>query len=435
MSNYIAKFLRQRQMMTVMPILCYPFLCLFFWSLGGGKGAAKQVVEKAQTGINTSVPQASNNQQMPGRLSLYELADQDSARIKELQRLEARRLGLDTFDRSADYLNTASPESGGIYTSTGSRSATDPNEEKVARKLSQLQAQLDQASTGTVANGPRGLSMGGSPDSALGNIRLMMDQAAASPPDPELTTINQMLATIRDIQNHGTEVAKVKQQSSLDRSRVFTVAAGADDQTVQSFGPVASVVTDTPAGITGNHATSFSISAASHRAGFYNLEDSDRERGQNTVGAIVFKSATVVSDATLQLMLTDDIYLAGRLIPKGTFVFGTVKISNERVLVSVRTIQYDKSLFPVNLDVYGLDGQEGIPAPGAITQDASSQGMDNAMQLMNMSSMDPNIGAQAASAGIQTAKTLLSRKVKMVKANVRGGDAVLLVDAKTQQMQ
>jgi len=427
MTENSAKQLRQRQFLMAIPVLCYPFLVLLFWSLGGGQGVAAVDTPRPQSGINKTIPQANNSRPVPERLSLYALADQDSARIKELQRLEARRLGLDTTDDlSGDYLKPDATGNDGIYTGAA-KSVTDVNEQKVNRKLFQLQQKLDEATQTTAAPPASGLTMGKNTDSALNNIRLMMDQADQGPADPELATINQMLHTIRDIQNHGSETDKIKKQSAIDRSRVFTVAAGSDEVTVQSFGGGPHRFVDSSGTVTPSPAA-LSVGMERH-AGFYDLEGQLPEAGHNTIGAIVYKNATVVNEATLQLMLTDDIYLSGRLIPKGAFVFGPVKISNERVMVAIRTIQYDKSIYPVNLAVYGLDGQEGIPAPGAITQDASSQGMDNAMQLMNMGSMDPSIGAQAASAGIQTAKSLLSRKVHLVKATVRAGDAVLLVDA------
>jgi len=42
-------------------------------------------------------------------------------------------------------------------------------------------------------------------------------------------------------------------------------------------------------------------------------------------------------------------------------------------------------------------------------------------------SLDPSIGAQAAGAGIEAAKSLFSKKVKLIKATVNAGLQVLLV--------
>jgi len=50
---------------------------------------------------------------------------------------------------------------------------------------------------------------------------------------------------------------------------------------------------------------------------------------------------------------------------------------------------------------------------------------------MGITTLDPSLGAQAAAAGIQTAKTLLSKKVKAVIVTVRAGHRVLLQSART----
>lgn len=83
---------------------------------------------------------------------------------------------------------------------------------------------------------------------------------------------------------------------------------------------------------------------------------------------------------------------------------------------------------PVALSVYDMDGMAGIYIPGAITRDVAKQSTDNALQSVALNSLDPSIGAQAASAGIETAKTLISKKVKLVRVTVKAGYQILLKD-------
>ena len=77
-----------------------------------------------------------------------------------------------------------------------------------------------------------------------------------------------------------------------------------------------------------------------------------------------------------------------------------------------------------------LDGIAGIYIPGAITRDVAKQSTDQAIQSIRLASLDPSVGAQAASAGIQAAKSLIGRKVKLVKVTVKAGYRVLLRDNK-----
>ncbi len=68
-----------------------------------------------------------------------------------------------------------------------------------------------------------------------------------------------------------------------------------------------------------------------------------------------------------------------------------------------------------------------------MTRDVAKQSADNGLQLMELSSMDPSLKAQAAAAGISTVKTMLNRKVKQVKVMVKAGYKVLLKDKNIQQ--
>jgi hypothetical protein len=78
------------------------------------------------------------------------------------------------------------------------------------------------------------------------------------------------------------------------------------------------------------------------------------------------------------------------------------------------------------MEVYDLDGMAGIHIPGAITRDVAKQSADNGLQLMELTSVDPSLKAQAAAAGVSTVKNLLSKKVKQIKVVVKAGYKVLL---------
>jgi conjugative transposon TraM protein len=141
----------------------------------------------------------------------------------------------------------------------------------------------------------------------------------------------------------------------------------------------------------------------------------------------------LVNGAVVKLRLLNDLYINGSLIPKGNFVFGIASLNGERLEVEINSIRYNQSLYPVKLEVYDIDGLPGIYIPGAITRDVAKQSVDNTLQLMELSTMDPSLKAQATAAGIGAAKTLLSKKVKQVKVMVKAGYKVLLRDKNIQQ--
>jgi len=85
------------------------------------------------------------------------------------------------------------------------------------------------------------------------------------------------------------------------------------------------------------------------------------------------------------------------------------------------------------MELYDMDGLPGIYIPGAIARDVAKQSTDNSLQMMELTSLDPSFKAQAATAGIGAIKSLLSRKVKLVKVMVKAGYKVLLKDKFIQQ--
>ena len=130
------------------------------------------------------------------------------------------------------------------------------------------------------------------------------------------------------------------------------------------------------------------------------------------------------------MRLLNDVYINGKLISKDQFVYGTAAISGERLTIAINSIRDDNSLFPVSLSAYDLDGVEGLYIPGAITRDAAKQSSDQAIQSLQFMTMDQSLSAQAASAGMQAAKGLFSKKVKLIKVKVKAGYKILLMDKK-----
>lgn len=146
----------------------------------------------------------------------------------------------------------------------------------------------------------------------------------------------------------------------------------------------------------------------------------------NTISAVVASDQTVVSGATVALRITDSIKVNGRVWPAGQLIYGTVAITDDRMLVHVSSLREDRSLFVVDLQVYDLDGIAGIHIPGVLSRDVAKQSADQGVSSLNVLEADPSIGAQAASAGIQTVKSFVGRKVKQIRVSVRAGYLVLL---------
>jgi conjugative transposon TraM protein len=143
---------------------------------------------------------------------------------------------------------------------------------------------------------------------------------------------------------------------------------------------------------------------------------------------VIHETQTVVNGSTVKLRLVKDIFINGVLIPKDNFLFGTASLNGERLNIKISSIRFHNSLFPVELSVYDMDGISGIYIPGAITRDVAKQSADRATQGLGLTTLDPSIGAQAANAGIEAARSLVSKKVKLIKVTLKAAYQVLLKD-------
>lgn len=429
------KFLRQRKFFLVLPLLVLPFMTLLFWSLGTGKtdNASAQDIKK---GFNMQLPGANFKDDKPlDKLSYYEKAASDSLKLQQLLKNDPNyQAGLD-MDIVLDESNT--PIFRGNYGVTKRKSninagigKTDQNEAKVYHKLAELNNALNKSASqsaniegsSTVPYRTNNNNVNSSDVDRLEQMMVAMNQKDST--DPEMQQLGGMLEKILDIQHPDRVQEYIKQNSESNKGQVFPVAVNPHNDAVSLLDNQAIIQ---PLSDTGNY-------GSVRQNGFYSLDNiMDASNNQNAIEAVIHETQTLVNGSTVKLRLVNDIYVNGVLIPKNNFVYGTAQLNGERLGIKVNSIRYGSSLFPVQLQVYDLDGMDGIYVPGAITRDVVKESTDRSLQSIGYTSLDPSIGTQAASAGIEAAKTLFSKKVKLIKVSVKAGYKVLLQDEKQKQ--
>lgn len=144
------------------------------------------------------------------------------------------------------------------------------------------------------------------------------------------------------------------------------------------------------------------------------------------IPAVITRKQTVSQGSALEFRLVDSLVINGIHLSKGQLLFGICNLTNQRLLLDIKTIRSGNRIIPVDLSVYGLDGIRGIAAPEAVVGQAISGGADDAVRSLQFMTMDQSMGAQVAGAGIDAAKSLFSKKVKNIKIRLKAGYPVLL---------
>lgn len=315
----------------------------------------------------------------------------------------------------------------------------DQNEELVNKKLEELNKVINKAPEelqGSVETNTSNI-IDNQFTSDVEKLEQMMHlmSSGETDQDPELMQLQGLMEQILDIQHPDRARQKIRAQSLQDKKKAFPVLAIAEKDAISLIEPVpyqANSKTDNPDYDSVNYKDDNFLLTPTRNGFFGLIEETDQDpRSSNAIEAVVHETQEVVNGSTIKLRLLNDVYVKGQLIPEGNFIYGNCQINKERLNISIPSIKYETSLFPVALSAYDLDGLEGIYIPGAISRDVAKQASDQAVQGFNLQSFDPSLAAQATTAGINAAKGLLSRKAKLIKITVKAGYQVILTDINT----
>ncbi|NII26164.1 conjugative transposon protein TraM [Pseudoflavitalea sp. X16] len=428
------------KLLLAAPLVVIPFCALFFHALGGGKGTGDKQQAEQPKGLNTYLPSPKIKDTRQDKLSLYEIDEKDSASKQKQHRGSLDLFEMETppipgeavhDEQTADidpYGRVTNPFSSGGASENrrrrGNRAemAEQPADE-LERKLNVLRCSLQH----DTSNQPEPAEPADEPTPQNDAVFKQLDAAMAAikdgtdggQPDRELGMMSGMLDKILDIQHPDRVKNRLEKQTTSENKGMRVAAISTPsliDPLLQATDP---------------STTRYSVSTKPQQVdGFYELGD-PAQAGTDAVpsiAAVVHGTQTLVNGASLEIRLDQDVYVRGQLIPKGTSLHGKCSLSGERLQVSFNIIRHGQLLFPVDLEAYGLDGIPGIRIPGSITRDAAKQGTNEAIQAIGLSTMDPSLTAQATAAGLDAAKTLLTKKVKLVKVTVKTDCPLLLRD-------
>jgi Conjugative transposon, TraM len=376
----------QKKFLLVLPLLILPFVLFVFWVLGGGKEKDDSSVRPSVAGLNVKLPDPHFKKGAEkSKLTLYEEASKDSDLLRDKIKNDPYYI-LKPHDMSFD---------------TSKITLADEHESRIIEKLEKLKSVIN--------NKPVPHETKTEP------FEYRIPEPRPQPVrDPRMEQISSMLDKVMAIQHPEIlqdSIARILKQNSPP---VFPVTIKNPDVDPSTF----YTSHEEPARFVVNR--------------FYDLaEDPSIEKNpDNAIEAEIPENQILVSGSTIKLRLLNDIRINSHLIGKNQFVYGTATLDGERLKIQFSSIRSGQNILPVSLEAYDMDGLAGIYIPGSINWDVAKQSTDQAIGSVGIASLDQSLGAQAAGAGIQTAKTLLSRKVKLLKVTVKAGYRVLLKDSK-----
>jgi len=417
---------KKRKMLLVLPLITLPFITILFYILGVGQTKVTGGKNEVKKGFNFNLPIPKFKEDSAfDKMSYYDQAAVDSLKLQEQIKKDPNYSNKKVLEESVGEFSELDFEAQHFQrkrTGFNSTSFQSKSEQKVYEKLEALQKAISKPSVpDNYGQDMREFENYGSSKGVSDEIKnledMMTTMGESQEPDPELKQLGGMLENILDIQHPSRVQERLKQSSDIKKGKVFTVNRKKAEDNTTSL-------------------QQEDIALSSLKSNFFYTVDEniEQEQQQNSIEAVIHETQTIVNGSVIKLRLGSDIFLQGTIIPKNTFLYGMASLKGERLEVKINNIQYRNSIFPVELTVYDMDGIDGIYIPGAINRDVVKSSADRSIQTLGLTGLTDSWGAQAAGMGIEAAKSLMSKKVKLIKVVVKAGYQVLLYDEKQKNL-
>jgi len=406
---------RQRKALLLIPVVAIPILCCSFYALGGGRqGSGSPGFPTEKDHFNAQLPNAHFNSRdaMVDKLGFYEKADEDSVK-REL------RLRADPY-HAKDPKGSGAAMTGDVATGKHGIGSPGPlHQDTTAERLLEKLDRLKRIVSAPAMSGRLDSLRGNNEQPSDGGVQLnrlegmMKTIKGSAAEDPQIEKLNGMLDKIIRIQHPELAAEAISHQPDSSTSGALLV-----QQPKAELGSVYDV-------------DSLERGKTLDGAAVTGFQDIEGEASASTNGGMVIPGVipddqTIVTGATLKLRTQEEASVGGVIIPRYALLYGKVSISGERMLVSIGSVRVGTGLYPVDLQVFDMDGMAGIRIPGAIDRDVAKESAEQgASSIGTIGSIDQSIGAQAA-------KTLFTRKVKLVRAEIKAGYPVLIKIVKTK---
>lgn len=388
-----SKLNKYRKVLVLLPLFVFTCASVYFLVAKFLPNRAKQNTADSLSKLNQTLPEPLIKEKEKTKLEAYMQSQEDSLKKEKQVEKQSSHLLFDPSppDRTVDTLRR-----------DGKRRSHEQifsQEKRVNDQLSKILAELNKPSFEPDPVKPQGNI---AQDTQRQNDISQLEQLVSTlhndtTEDPEMKRLDLMLDKIIKIQNPAIQDSDRRQRDTF-----------ATTGKVELY----------PANTTVGKSTS----------SFFGLEPATVSplKQRSAIKAVVHEDQTLQDGSVIKLRLTEKIYIGQQEIPAGNFIYGTCGISDERLLIDLDKIVVGSIIYPIKLSAYDIDGIAGISIPGAVTRDAAKQGLDRTIQTLGMTSLDPSLAAQVTTAGIQSLKSLLSKKVKQIKITVKAGHQVFL---------
>jgi conjugative transposon TraM protein len=400
-SHSDAAFFRDRKAMLMYPVIILPFVTVLFFMFGGGKGERYLSQESALTkagsrGFNAEMPTAKNGTidgrevETPGYgkaavgqvLSSFTNTRRDSASGSLKAIPVTTQSGLATNHASS------------LATTADQPDVKPPADYKPARAGRRARTGSAQSPGGYYYNAPKNSAYSSASDQQLASQLRTYENARQAPVPNNNQAANQAAgsAITPGDEAQGARTANVQISDNLTATRLAEPASNTD------------AFNTAPTNGSRRQAERAILSGGSSYG--------SKKTVAWMIPVVVHEDQTFKSGNTVKLRLTREIAADGITIPANTILHAVCQSGEDRLRMTVRSLQLNGQLIPLDLDVYDMDGLAGVNMPGLSNQ-TSGQLQSSAVQGIQLPGAGSLINTVASSARMQASQNLRQPTVRL----------------------
>lgn len=170
--------------------------------------------------------------------------------------------------------------------------------------------------------------------------------------------------------------------------------------------------------------------------GFYTAGVTEQvSKPKNSIRACIHETVTITSDGTVKIRLLESAKTPDITIPSGSIVTAVAKFNNGRLQLKISSIEADRNIFPVDINIYDLDGQPGLNVPyspemNAISEIASNMSQSSGTSIMMTRSAGQQVAGDLSRGVVQGVSGYFSKKVRTPKVMLKANHQIFLVSKK-----
>jgi len=155
--------------------------------------------------------------------------------------------------------------------------------------------------------------------------------------------------------------------------------------------------------------------------------------------AIIDENVTGYAESRIRLRLLEDIRVGTTMVTKGTYIYALISgFSGQRVTLSIKSILYNNKMLPVKLDVFDLDGLQGLYVPDSQFRDFTKDLGTSTIQGVTIENNGSGSAASqllmsTADKMFQSTSSAIAGAIRKNKAKIKYNSYIYLIDAHAQE--